>query len=58
MKSEKPLNSSNASQPTGVQHDSEEPLPKKPSFLFLVSVTIGVLTIILVSASAYYGIAR
>jgi hypothetical protein len=54
MKPEESLNVN--AQPTGVQHDSEEPLSKKPSFLYLVSVTIGVLTIILLSVSAYHGI--
>lgn len=54
----KPEESSNpnASQPTGVQRDSETPLPKKPSFLYLVSTTIGVLAIILLAVSAYHGI--
>jgi hypothetical protein len=46
----------NAPQPTGVQHDSETPLPQKPSFLFIVSTSIGVITIILLTVSAYHGI--
>lgn len=55
MKPEQSFNH-NAPQPTGVQHDSETPLPKKPSFLFIISTTIGVLTIILLAVSAYHGI--
>lgn len=42
----------------GVQHDSETPLPKKPSVLFIVSTSIGVITLILLTVSAYYGIAQ
>lgn len=51
-------NDPNQHQPTGVQYDSETPLPKKPSVLFLAATSIGVLTIILLAASAYYGIVR
>jgi hypothetical protein len=46
----------NAPQPTDVQRDSETPLAKKPSFLFIISTTIGVPTIILLAVSAYHGI--
>jgi hypothetical protein len=56
MESEKTTFNPEAPQPTGVQHDSETPLPKKPSFLYLVSTTIGVLLIILLATSAYHGI--
>lgn len=42
----------------GVQYDSETPLPKKPSVLFLVSISLGIATLITVAASAYYGMAR
>jgi|GEM_PF-5087740 hypothetical protein len=45
-------------QPAGVLHDSEQPVSKKPSFLFLVSTSIGVLTILAIVISAYYGIIR
>ncbi|MBD1849938.1 hypothetical protein [Leptolyngbya sp. FACHB-711] len=45
-------------QPAGVLHDSEQPLGKKPSFLFLVSTSIGVLTLLAIAAGAYYGIIR
>jgi hypothetical protein len=43
-------------EPTGVQRDSETPTPKKPSVLFLLSTSIGVLLIILLSISIYSGI--
>jgi hypothetical protein len=51
-------NSTNQIETPGVQHDSETPVPKKPSLLFIISVSLGVLTLILVSASAYYGVAH
>ncbi|HEY9880473.1 MAG TPA: hypothetical protein V6D29_18590 [Leptolyngbyaceae cyanobacterium] len=44
-------------EPTGVQHDSETPLPKKPSVLFLLSTSIGVIGIILLSLQIYHGLA-
>ena len=46
------------SKPKGVQHDSETPLRKKPSLLFIVSTSIGVLVILLLTFSAYYGMAH
>ncbi|MBE9182677.1 hypothetical protein IQ268_29510 [Oculatella sp. LEGE 06141] len=46
----------NSSDPYGVQHDSETPLPKKPSFLFIVTTSLGVITIILLAVGAYYGV--
>jgi hypothetical protein len=46
----------NQRQPQGVQRDSETPVPQKPSFLFIASVSIGVLLIILVAASSYFGL--
>ena len=42
--------------PTGVQHNSETPLPQKPSFLFFLSTSVGVLVIILLAVSAYHGL--
>jgi hypothetical protein len=45
-------------QPTGVQRDRDTPLPQKPSFLYFTSVGLGVLVIILLATSAYYGIIR
>jgi hypothetical protein len=44
--------------PTGVQRDSETPTAKKPSVLFITSVALGILTIILLAARSYYGVAR
>ena len=44
--------------PASVVHDSEQPLSKKPSFLFIVSTSIGVLTILALVINAYYGIIR
>jgi hypothetical protein len=49
---------SKSSEPAGVQRDSETPLPKKPSLLFIVSTSLGVLIIILLAFSAYHGVAR
>lgn len=57
MKSDKSLDP-NTLEPTGVQHDSETPIPQKPSFLFLASVSLGVLLILLLAYSSYQGIAR
>lgn len=57
MKSDKSLDP-NTLEPTGVQHDRETPIPQKPSFLFLVSVSLGVLLILLLAYSSYQGIAR
>jgi hypothetical protein len=45
-------------EPTGVQHDRETPIPQKPSFLFITSISLGVLLIIVLAASSYYGIGR
>ncbi|HEY9699634.1 MAG TPA: hypothetical protein V6D10_20405 [Trichocoleus sp.] len=44
--------------PAPVVHDSEQPLTKKPSFLFVVSTSIGILTILALAINAYYGIIR
>lgn len=41
---------------TPVQRDSETPVPQKPSFLFIVSTSLGILVILIAAASAYYGI--
>jgi hypothetical protein len=48
----------NTLEPTGIQHDSETPIPQKPSFLFITSISLGVLLIILLAVSSYYGISR
>lgn len=45
-------------EPIGVQRDSETPLLKKPSFLFLVTTSLGILIILLLSVSAYHGVAQ
>lgn len=44
--------------PPGVERDRDQPLTNKPSFLFIVSTSIGILTILLIAANAYYGIIR
>ncbi|MBD1928494.1 hypothetical protein H6F74_19905 [Trichocoleus sp. FACHB-90] len=56
MKTEDTKNT-NTSEQTPVQHDSETPLPKKPSFLFIISTSVGLITIITVVISLYRGIA-
>ena len=55
MKTETSTNQVNQAD-LGVQHDSETPLPKKPSLLFILSVSIGVITIALLTFSAYHGV--
>ena len=55
MTSENPTKQATTS---GVQRDSETPLPKKPSLLFLISTSLGVITLIVLAASAYYGMAQ
>jgi hypothetical protein len=57
MKTNDTTQSSNP-QPTGVQHDSQEPFTKKPSVLYVLSTSIGVLVIILLTAVGYFGITR
>ena len=46
----------NTNQTDAVQHDSETPLPKKPSVLFILSTSIGLITILTVVISAYRGV--
>jgi len=41
-----------------VEGESKEVYNQKTSRQFLISITIGILTIIAIAASAYYGIAR
>ncbi len=55
MQSEERANLKTA-EPTGVQKDSETPVPQKPSVLFLGATAIGVVTIIVLAISAYHGI--
>ncbi len=45
-------------QPEGVQDDSATPIPQKPSFLFLVSTLIGVITLVVLAISGYHGITQ
>jgi hypothetical protein len=45
-------------EPAGVQKDSATPLPQKPSFLFIATTVLVVLTIIAVTFSAYQGIIK
>ncbi|MBD2084144.1 MULTISPECIES: hypothetical protein [unclassified Coleofasciculus] len=47
----------NPNQTDAVQHDSETPLAKKPSVLFILSTSIGLITIITVVISVYRGVA-
>ncbi|BAZ19870.1 hypothetical protein NIES4073_07430 [Kalymmatonema gypsitolerans NIES-4073] len=56
MTTDKATNSNNAVSTS--QHESKDELNKKTSVQFGISVTVGVLTIILVAASAYFGIIR
>ncbi|NJL21565.1 MAG: hypothetical protein HC895_13325 [Leptolyngbyaceae cyanobacterium SM1_3_5] len=44
--------------PTGVQRDSETPISKKPSVLYIAGIVIGTLTIVLLAAQSYYNVAR
>lgn len=46
----------NELQDPGVQHDSETPLPKKPSVLFVASTVSIVVTFIVIVVMAYNGI--
>ena len=55
MTSNKATNSNNTVS-TSREGESKEELNKKTSVQFVISVTVGVLTIILVAASAYFGI--
>lgn len=55
MKSEERANLQ-TTEPTGVQKNSETPIPQKPSFLFLGATAIGVITLIVLAVSAYHGI--
>lgn len=49
---------STQNQPDTVLHEDNLPLAKKPSFLYIVSVSIGVFTIIWLAVSAYHGITQ
>ncbi|YAG06362.1 High light inducible protein [Nostoc sp. DSM 114167] len=57
MKTENITNSNNIERTT-LEGGSKEALNQKTSIQFLLSITLGVLTIVLVAASAYYGLIR
>ncbi|MDZ7969359.1 MAG: hypothetical protein RM368_31180 [Nostoc sp. DedSLP03] len=57
MKTDNITNSNNTEQTT-LEGESKEVLNQKTSIQFLLSITLGVLTIVLVAASAYYGLIR
>ena len=57
MTTNKPTNSNNTVS-TSQEGESKQELNKKTSVQFGISVTVGVLTILLVAASAYFGIIR
>lgn len=48
----------NPLEPGAELHESNLPVPAKPSFQYITSVSIGVLVIILLAAVSYYGVAR
>ncbi len=45
-------------QPAGVQHDSETPVPQKPSFLFTTAALLVIVTLVFVIVRGYYGLAH
>ncbi len=45
-------------QPTGVQRDSETPIPQKPSFLFITSALLVITILVLVISRGYFGLAH
>ncbi|MCC5621753.1 hypothetical protein [Nostoc sp. CHAB 5715] len=52
------ISNSNNTERTTLEGGSKEALNKKTSVQFLLSTTLGVLTIILAAVSAYYGLIR
>ncbi|MDZ8035986.1 hypothetical protein [Nostoc sp. DedSLP04] len=52
------INNSNNTERTTLEGGSKEALNQKTSIQFVLSITLGVLTIVLVAASAYYGLIR
>lgn len=52
------VNNPNNTERTTLEGGSKEALNKKTSVQFILSTTLVVLTIILVSATAYYGLVR
>ncbi|HYX14309.1 MAG TPA: hypothetical protein VE944_08060 [Nostoc sp.] len=57
MKTDNVTNSNNTERTT-LEGGSKEALNKKTSAQFLLSTALGVLTIIIAAASAYYGLIR
>jgi cobalamin biosynthesis Mg chelatase CobN len=57
MTTDKSTNTNNTVSTTE-QHENKQELNQKTSVQFVTSVTVGVLLIILVAASAYFGIVR
>jgi F0F1-type ATP synthase assembly protein I len=56
MTTEKTKNSQNMASATSQQSESKKELNQKTSVEFSVSVVLGVLIIVLLAATAYYGI--
>jgi hypothetical protein len=52
------LSNSNNTERTTLEGGSKEALNQKTSVQFILSTSLGVITIILVAASAYYGLIR
>jgi hypothetical protein len=52
------ITDSNNTERTTLEGGSKEALNQKTSVQFILSTSLGVLTIILVAASAYYGLIR
>ncbi|MBN3873957.1 MAG: hypothetical protein HWQ23_27915 [Nostoc sp. JL33] len=57
MKSDNVTNSNNTERTT-LEGGSKEALNKKTSEQFLLSIALGVITILIAAASAYYGLIR
>ncbi|MDZ7958064.1 MAG: hypothetical protein RMY34_09200 [Aulosira sp. DedQUE10] len=58
MTTEKANNSQNIASATSEQSESKKELNQKTSVEFSVSLVLGVLLIILLAATAYYGLVR
>ena len=52
------VSNSNNTERTTLEGGSKEALNKKTSVQFILSTTLGVITILLAAASAYYGLIR
>lgn len=52
------VSKSNSDKSTIVEGENREVYNQKTSRLFIISTTLGVLTIILIAASSYYGLIR